>query len=295
MRIYLMTDMEGVAGVLDFDWLARNDALAKELLTAEVNAAVAGFFDGGADSVVVADGHGSGGINPALLDARVELLRGWGNNPPWPLQLDAGLDAAGGVARFDALAFVGQHAKAGTELAHMAHTQSLSYVDLSINGVSIGEFGQLALCAGELGIPTIFGAGDLAFTLEAQALIPGIETVSVKRGLSPGRGDELDEDAYRRKNRGAIHLAPAEACRRIREGAARAVRRARAGAFGVVSLQPPFERVTRFRPGPGRPTPTISRETHPSSFAGVLNLPFDPQPVSSQPVSSQPESSQPES
>jgi D-amino peptidase len=114
MRIYLMTDVEGVAGVLDFDWLESHDPLARELLTFEVNAAVAGFFEGGASSVLVADGHGSGGINPALLDERVELLRGWGHSPPWPLHLDEG---------FDALAFVGQHAKAGTEHAHLAHTR----------------------------------------------------------------------------------------------------------------------------------------------------------------------------
>jgi len=270
MRIYLMTDMEGVAGVLDFDWLARHESLAEDLLTLEVNAAIAGLYDGGATSVLVVDGHGSGGINPALLDGRAELLRGWGSSSPWPLHLDEG---------FDALAFVGQHAKAGTEYAHMAHTQSLSYVDLTINGISIGEFGQLVMCASELGIRTIFGSGDLALTKEAAALVPGIETVSVKRGLSPGAGDELDEDAYRRKNRGAIHLSPVEARRRIQEGAARAARRALAESFGLLTLRPPFERVVRFRPGKDRPTPTISREAHPESVIAVMNMPFDPKPL----------------
>jgi D-amino peptidase len=267
VRIYLMTDQEGVAGVVDWDWADANEAQAKRLLSLEVNAAVEGFFEAGATAILVVDGHGRGGINPELLDERVEYLRGWGKPRPWPLHLDEG---------FDFVAWVGQHAKAGTEYGHLTHTQGVRYVDLSINGVSIGEFGQLAMCASELGIRSIFGAGDLAFTKEAAALVPGIETVWVKRGLSPGSGDDLDEDAYRVKNRGAIHLAPAEARRRIRAGAVRALQRAQVERFGAVPLTPPFERVARFRPTRDRPYPTISRETHPTSVVGAMNLPFEP-------------------
>ena len=267
MRIYVMTDQEGVAGVIDWDWANANEEQAKRLLSLEVNAAVEGFYEAGATSILVVDGHGQGGINPELLDERVEYLRGWGKPRPWPLHLGEG---------FDAVAWVGQHAKAGTEYGHLTHTQGVGYVDLAINGVSIGEFGQLALCASELGIRSIFGAGDLAFTREAAALVPGIETVWVKRGLSPGSGDELDEEAYRTKNGGAIHLAPVEARRRIRAGAARALKRAMVESFGTLSLAPPFERVARFRPKKDRPYPTISRETHPTSVIGAMNLPFEP-------------------
>jgi D-aminopeptidase len=151
----------------------------------------------------------------------------------------------------------------------------VGYVDLSINGVSIGEFGQLVLCASELGVRAIFGSGDLAFTSEAQAFVPGIETVWVKRGLSPGSGDELEEDAYRTKNRGAIHRSVVQARRLIRAGAARALARAQSEAFGIVPLTPPFERVARFRPNKERPYHTVSRETHPTSVIAVMNLPFE--------------------
>jgi D-amino peptidase len=267
VRIFMMTDQEGVAGVVDWEWADANVDQAKRLLTLEVNAAAEGFFEAGATSILVVDGHGQGGINPELLDERVEFLRGWGKRPPWPLHLDEG---------FDYLVFVGQHAKAGTEYGHLTHTQSVRYVDLSINGRSIGEFGQLALCASELGIRTIFGAGDLAFTKEAEALVPGIETVWVKRGLSPGSGDELDEDAYRVKNRGAIHLSVVEARRRIRAGALRALKRAATEQFGTVTLEPPFERVARFRPDKERPYHTVSRASHPTSVIGAMNLPHEP-------------------
>ncbi|RKY66049.1 MAG: hypothetical protein DRQ08_04055 [Candidatus Latescibacterota bacterium] len=272
MRIYLMTDLEGVAGVIDFENWCRPESryyeLAKEFLTEEVNAAVEGFFAGGATHVTVVDGHGPGAISPKLLDPRVELLRGWPRG--WPLELDGS---------YDAVAWVGQHAKAGSEFAHLAHTQSFRYLDLSVNGVSIGEFGQLAFCAGELGVRCIFGAGDEAFTKEARELVPGIETVSVKRGLTPGRGDECTAEEYMRRNYAAVHLSPKEACRRIREGAERAVRRAISEDFGLVRMDPPYERVTKFRPYEGQPWPTLSVESHPESFAALMNMPYDPKPT----------------
>ena len=139
------------SGVLNFEeWCVSSGVhyhQARRLLTLEINAAVKGFFAGGAREIVVADGHGPGGVNPELIDSRVDLIRGWPNG--WPLELDAS---------FDALAFVGQHAKAGTERSHLTHTQGFNHLDLSVNGVSLGEFGQLVACASELGVRTIFAA-----------------------------------------------------------------------------------------------------------------------------------------
>jgi len=271
MKIYLMTDLEGVACVLNLeDWCVRDGRYyeaARELLTQEVNAAVEGFFAGGADEVVVADGHGQGGINPVLLDARVELMRGWPTG--WPLLLDSS---------YDAVAFVGQHAKAGTEYAHLPHTQSMRYLDLSVNGVSIGEFGQFAMCAAEVGVPVIFGSGDRAFCKEAEALVPGILTVEVKRGTTPGTGDELETEQYARRNISAVHLHPQKARALIREGARKAVEGfRRQGPPALVELRPPFERVARFRAYGDRPR-TVSRESHPDSVIELMNAPFDPKP-----------------
>ena len=65
MKIYLMTDMEGCAGILNFkDWVfpeGRYYDKGKRLLTLEVNAVAEGFFAAGADEVLVADGHGRSG------------------------------------------------------------------------------------------------------------------------------------------------------------------------------------------------------------------------------------------
>jgi D-amino peptidase len=268
-----MTDLEGVAGVANFqEWTGPGKpyyTLAREFLTSEVNAAIDGFFEGGATEILVVDGHGPGAVNINQLDPRAEYLRGWGAGP-WPLTLDES---------FDALAFVGQHAKAGTEYGHMAHTQGTGYLDLSINGVSIGEFGQLAMCASEIGVRTIFGSGDEAFTKEAQELVPGIESVAVKRGVKAGTGDNLTREEYARFTASARHFHPVRARRLIREGALRAIQRAQKEDFGIIELAPPFERVAKFRPSEDNPNWTISQETHPSSVIGVMNMRFNSQPI----------------
>jgi D-amino peptidase len=267
VHIYLMTDLEGVSGVLNVpDWCnpdSRYYELAKELLTQEVNAAVEGFFAGGATAITVSDGHGAGGIRFPLLHSRVRYLRGYPTG--WPLMLEQG---------YDAVAWVGQHAKAGTEFAHLAHTQGFSYLDLSVNGVSIGELGQCAFCAGELGIRSIFLAGDRAACREARELIPGIETVEVKQGTTPGRGDECTAEQYMIRNQGAIHLHPEVVHKALREGAERAVRRAKREDFGLAKLAPPYELVARFRPIADRPA-SIATASHPSSFSALMNLKWD--------------------
>jgi D-amino peptidase len=268
MKLYVMTDLEGVAGVLDSEnWCqhsSKHKDLAVELLTREVNAAVDGFIEGGATEIMIVDGHGSGGINPAILDPRVQLMRWY---PAGLLPLDSS---------YDAVAWVGQHAKACTKYAHLAHTQSMWTIDFSVNGLSIGEFGRLALCAAERGVRCIFGSGDEAFTREAQALVPGIETVCVKWGTSPDTGEELPFAEYRRSKAPGIHLSVVKARELIREGACRAVKRAMNEDFGLIAdlPKPPYRVDVKLRAGDDTPARTLYA-THPSSIVGVLYTPLE--------------------
>ena len=177
MRIFIISDMEGVGGVLNLDdWClpsGRRNAAGCRFLTEEINAAVAGFFAGGADEVIVYDGHGaSGSVLDEELDPRAALQRGRMDFPVMS-------------TRVDALAFVGQHAKAGTANAHLAHTQTEEAIDFRINGVSLGEFGQSAYSFSEKGVPAIFVSGDLAATYEAKKIVPDIIAVAVKEGFNP--------------------------------------------------------------------------------------------------------------
>lgn len=262
-----MTDMEGVCGVINFhDWVTpggRYYEEGKKLLTMEVNAAVEGFFSAGATEIRIIDAHGSGGINQSVLDNRTYLVRGCSG--PWPFTLDSS---------FDAIAWIGQHAKAGTEYAHLAHTQSMETIEYKINGISVGEFGQLAMCGSYLGVYSIFGSGDEAFTIEAQELVKGIETVSVKSGLMPGSGDECDTESYTKRNNAAIHMHPERARKLIRDGAEKALVRFinDKKSFQLLELKPPFKAEGVCRAEGYKPVyRTISE--HPDDLIKMLNSP----------------------
>ncbi len=271
-KIYIMTDLEGVAGVLNFkDWCTKDSRYyekAKEFLTREVNAAIDGFSEAGVEEFIVADGHGPGGISVEHLSPKACLMRGWPTG--WPFLLDR---------TFDAVAWVGQHAKAGTAYAHIPHTQDASYLDLSVNGISIGEFGQFALCAGELGVRAVFASGDKAFCEEARNLIPGMETACVKYGTTPGTGEEYPAAAYIERYHSAVHLSLERARELIRKTAKESIARANRENFGILKLQPPYERVIRFRSGTEQPK-KIARDQHPGSISELLNLPIKGEIVS---------------
>jgi len=269
MKIMLMTDMEGCAGVMNVeDWVGpegRYYEKGKRLTTEEANAAIEGFFEEGATEVIVVDGHGHGAIDPELLDARAQLQRGH-TSPIWPWGLDRS---------FDAYAIVGQHAKAGTSYSHMTHTGSHNVIDYTINGLSVGEYGQMALCAMELGVPTILACGEEAFTKEAEALTPGVVTVSVKRGLLPDGLEDLSTEEYRRAKLSAVHLSPARAGELIRAGAIKAMRKLaeEPESFRYPQMSPPYVGIVRYRAQGDKP-PYTTRGEHPSSVAGLLNSGF---------------------
>lgn len=80
MKIYVMTDLEGAAGIINFDGYCtpngRYYETARELITKETNAAIEGLIEAGAKEILVVDGHGYGAINPLLLHPSAELLAG---------------------------------------------------------------------------------------------------------------------------------------------------------------------------------------------------------------------------
>ena len=110
-----------------------------------------------------------------------------------------------------------------------------------------------------------------------QKLVHGIETVSVKKGTTPGKGDDLPIEAYGKRNLGAIHLHPDRSL--IRKGALRAIKRAKTEKFGLIKLKPPFKRIAIFRSDHNKPK-TMSVETHPSSVIALMNMPYNAKPIS---------------
>ena len=183
MKICIVTDMEGLAGVDHWEqcYAKADDATAYlhglAQLAADTNAAVAGCFDAGATEVVVWDGHGRNGqhaFTRVALDPRASLRR---LEAGAPLRLD-GLDrVTAGVV------MVGQHAMAGTLHGFLDHTQSPHTIcRFLINGEEHGEMSQFALHAGAFGVPLLHVSGDAALCRESQRLFPWVATTATKRG-----------------------------------------------------------------------------------------------------------------
>ena len=268
MKVYIMTDLEGCAGIPSWhDYGApehRWYEFARELVTLETSAAVQGCLDAGATEVLVVDGHGHGAINPVLLHPQAKLLFGR------PLGYPFGCDDT-----FGAALMVGQHAKSNADGGHLSHTGSFTVEDETINGLSVGEMGVNMLFTAYFGVPTVLVCGDLAATEEARALVPNIETAAVKEGLRRGSATGLTGAENSRFNCAAIHLHPTKARELIRERACRAIQRV--GEIEPLRLDPPYERVMTLRPTDTEPART--GQSRADDFLELLSTPFEWEPA----------------
>ena len=207
MRVHVISDIEGVAGVVKSEQGDGGESLfeeARRLYTEEINASVRGAFKGGATEVVVMDCHGAGkgwtfnSLLPEALDPRCE----WVVQNEWTEYtgfLEEGCDAA---------LFVGMHARAGVADGVLNHTISGSDIyELRFNGTSVGETGINAALCGNFGCPVLLVTGDDAVCREAKELLGNsLTAVAVKLGLgresartvAPQRARELIADGAKR-------------------------------------------------------------------------------------------------
>ncbi|MFE9662435.1 M55 family metallopeptidase [Streptomyces sp. NPDC005955] len=180
MKILISADMEGATGVT---WPA--DVLpgtpqwerCRSMFTSDVNAAVLGFFDGGADAVLVNEAHWTmRNLLLEHLDDRVEMLTGRHKS----------LSMVEGVQHgdIDGIAFVGYHTGAGMEgvLAHTYLANSLTGVWL--NGERASEGLLNARVVAEYGVPVVLITGDDLTCEDALGYAPGAVKVAVKDHVS---------------------------------------------------------------------------------------------------------------
>lgn len=209
MKILIADDMEGATGVVDWNHVFPEDGefeRFRRLLTRDVNAAIRGAFKGGADEVVVTDGHNyARNLVIEELDPRARLNTG----APSDLAMVEGVDQ--GV---DAVIFVAYHARAGALNAILCHSWTRTTTNVWLNGRITGEFGLNGSVAGSFGAPVLMVTGDRAVCEEAREWSPEVETVVVKS--ASGR--------Y-----AAECLPPAQTGIMIEDAAERAVRRFAAG------------------------------------------------------------------
>ena len=222
MQVYLSVDMEGIAGVVHTDQTRRTGhdyERARRWMTAEASAAVAGAFEAGATAVLVNDSHGDM-RNLVLdeLDPRAELISG----SLKPLSMVQGVGPEFGCALF-----VGYHAGAGSRAGILDHTYfGLVVARCRVGGRDWNETAINAAVCGAAGVPVALVTGDATCCAQAREHLGEVDTVVVKQAI--GR--------YAAR---ALH--PSIARERIREGAARAVARARAGALRPFAPPPPFD------------------------------------------------------
>ena len=224
MKIFILGDLEGTAGVVDFHQQTYSDAKyyeqAKRLATLEVNALVEGTLEGGATEIWFLDGHGPGGIDYELIHPEVQMIIGRPISAPW------GLDES-----FDAFLLYGHHAMENTERGVLCHSwSSRTIANCWLNGELIGEIGFNAAIAGSCGIPTVFISGDDTAIAEAQGYVPNIMSVMTKRGIS---------------RTSALSLAPAKARALLRTGGNTAMEKIR--DIAPFTIEAPYEFITEMR------------------------------------------------
>ena len=202
MKVIIMTDIEGISLVDSIDMIDETKdgyRFACERLMEDVNAAIQGAVDAGADEILVFDGHGGGkNFIDGKLDPRATQF--WNYNDPsiWD----------NCVAYLE----IGLHAKPGTLNGFLDHVQSSKkWYNYYINGKTYGELAQGAAYCGAYGVPIVMVSGDEAACNEAKEMIDGIVCAVVKKGIGRNRAECVSSE---------------EALRRIREAACEGIRKA---------------------------------------------------------------------
>jgi D-amino peptidase len=217
VKVFLSTDMEGTAGVVDWSQCRAPSPeyeYARGLLQAEVNAAIDGALAAGADEFLVNDSHSTmQNLRPDQLHGRAGYLSGRHK----PLYMMQGLDDS-----FDAIFFVSYHGSMSSAASVLSHTYNpRAIADVWLNGAVAGEAGINALVAQAFGVPVVLITGDRTTAEEAAPFCPGLESVVVKESVT---------------RFAAANLHPDRARELIREGARRAIGRLDSFAAPVIAL-----------------------------------------------------------
>jgi D-amino peptidase len=196
VKVYISADMEGVAGVVDWDQCragAPGHAEGARLLLGEVNAAIDGALAAGADEVTVNDSHGlMANLAPDHLAGRASYLSGR-HKPDYMMQ---GLDES-----YDAVLYIGYHGSmpSASVLSHTYNPRAIG--DARIGGIRTGESGINALAAAGHGVPVVLVTGDQVVGPEAEPFCPGIRTVVVKRSISREAAESMHPEVARERIR----------------------------------------------------------------------------------------------
>ncbi|QWZ09178.1 M55 family metallopeptidase [Nocardioides panacis] len=192
MKIFLSSDMEGTAGVVDWAQCRPGQPEYEHyrmLLQAEVNAAIEGAQAAGAQEFLVNDSHSTmQNLRPEGLAGHARYLSGRHK----PLYMMQGLDST-----FDAVFLVSYHGSMATSapLSHTYNPRAIAQVRL--NGTEVGESGVNALVALGYGVPVVLVTGDDVTAAEAARVSPGVRAAVVKTAVTRFAADSLHPEVAR--------------------------------------------------------------------------------------------------
>lgn len=205
MKIFISADIEGTAGITNWDEAAKTHADYQEFrhyMTDELVAACEGARAAGATDILVKDAHSSGrNLVLSKLPDYVRIVRGWSGHPD---SMMFGIDES-----FDAAIYTGYHSRAGSDANPLAHSFNLRVQRLLINGEMASEYTINAMCAARYGVPSVFLSGDANMCDEARQMVPAIATVETMQGIGAA----------------TMSLSPAASVKAIREGVRAALSR----------------------------------------------------------------------
>lgn len=203
MKIFLSSDMEGTAGVVDWSQCRQGQpeyAYYRTLLQEEVNAAIEGASDSGATAFLVNDSHSTmSNLRPDALAGRARYLSGRHK----PLYMMQGLDDT-----FDAVFFVSYHGSMSSAPATLSHTYNPAAIaEVRLNGVVAGESGINALVALGHGVPVVLITGDDTTAAELRPFCPDAVGAVVKSSVSRFAADSMHPEEAREVIRSAARRA----------------------------------------------------------------------------------------
>jgi len=180
-NIVIVDDMEGISGINDwhqiFAGCKEYEEFGRVQVTEDVNAAIRGLRKAGAIEIRVVDFHGSGGPSKNTIQEKLEKGVKLFQGADLPGRLEKAVDKSTAAA-----VFVGFHPMADTKDGFLRHTITMD-PRIAINGKPVGETAINTYALAEHGVPVVMVTGDQALAREAEAFIPGVETVQVKTSI----------------------------------------------------------------------------------------------------------------
>jgi D-amino peptidase len=190
VHVAVFADIEGSFGIWRMRQCrtgTREWQYGRECLTEDVNCAIGGAFDAGADKVTVKDTHETGfNCLPQRLDPRA------------------------GYVGYDLVLYVAIHAASGTPDAFFAHTHYGIFAEVCINGRRVCETEIYGGYMGELGMPIGLVSGDEIAVEQALEVVPWARSVVVDKRKETYTSGEKSA-AYLRAGRAELRKTAAAA------------------------------------------------------------------------------------